>query len=253
MGVCVEGATTGRQRQVRYVMIVGGDAHQVFTLAMLLQRFEYHVCTARSMAEAFETIGVAAPALVITALDLPGGAGLDLLQEIRTRQATKELPVIAMTGDRDPETAARCVRSGFAACLTTPVAAEELYRAVQFALEPTPRSNIRVQARLPVSVNGELLDCGGECATVLSEHGMYIRTLKPSPVNSQLAVTVALGGGEIEIDAVVLYSHRFGEGPFGQPGMGMRFLRINAEDQDRIRAFIQEEVTRGIEGGGAGR
>lgn len=247
MGICVEGATAGQERQTRYVMIVGGDAHQVFSLAMLLQRFEYYVCTARSAAEALEMISVAVPALVITELDLPGTTGLDLLQELRSRPASAAVPVIAMTSELDPETATRCVRGGFAACLGRPVAAEELYRAVQGALEPTPRRNIRISARLPVAVNGEPLDCdGGECATVLSEHGMYIRTLKPLPVNAQLGVAVTLGEKVIALDAVVLYSHRFGEGPYGQPGMGMRFLRIDEQDHDLIREFIRAKITRGI-------
>lgn len=237
----------GTRNQARFVVLVDADAHLLFTLAMLLQRFSYHVCTAKTGEEALEMITVAVPSLVITELALPGMSGLDLLNRLRLDRRTQAVPVIALTGDGAPEVRMRSLRAGFVACLQRPVAAEELYRVVQQAVEPTPRSNIRVYTRLPVAVNGVALDCGGgECASVLSEHGMYIRTLAPSPVNTVIALRFTLNGRMIALDAVVLYGHRFGEGPFGEPGMGLKFLRISAEDEEHIRRFIRNEITQGI-------
>ncbi|MEK6743562.1 MAG: response regulator [Nitrospirota bacterium] len=238
----------GAKNQARFVVLVDADAHLLFTLAMLLQRFSYHVCTAKTGEEAWEMIAVAVPSLVVTELALPGMSGLDLLHRLRQDPRTQAVPVIALTGDGAPEVRIRSVRAGFAACLQRPIAAEELYRVVQHAVEPTPRSNIRVYTRLPVTVSGVALACGGgECASVLSEHGMYIRTLAPSPVNTVLALRFTLNGRVIALEAVVLYGHRFGEGPFGEPGMGLKFLRISAEDEEHIRRFIRDEVTQGIE------
>jgi CheY-like chemotaxis protein len=238
----------GTKQQSRFVVLVNSDAHLLFTLAMLLQRFSYHVCTAKTGEEALEMITVAVPSLVVTELVLPGMNGLDLLNRLRLDPRTQAVPVIALTGDVAPEVMMRSVRAGFAACLQRPIAAEELYRAVQRAVETTPRSNIRIYTRLPVTVNGVALDCGGgECASVLSEHGMYIRTLAPSTVNTVLALRFTLNGRVIALDAVVLYGHRFGEGPFGEPGMGLKFLRISAEDEEHIRRFIRNEITQGIE------
>jgi len=238
------------KHHARFVVLVDADAHLLFTLAMLLQRFSYHVCTAKTGEEAWEMITVAVPSLVITDLALPGMSGLDLLHRLRHDSRTQSVPVIALTGDGASEVRVRSVRAGFAACLHRPVAAEELYRAVQQAVEPTPRSNIRVYTRFPVTVNGVALDCGGgECASVLSEHGMYIRTLAPSPVNTVITLGFTLNGRMFALEAVVLYGHRFGEGPFGEPGMGLKFLRISAEDVEHIRRFVRDEITRGIEAG----
>jgi CheY-like chemotaxis protein len=237
----------GTKQQSRFVVLVNSDAHLLFTLAMLLQRFNYHVCTAKTGEEALEMITMAVPSLVITALALPGMSGLDLLYRLRPDPQTQAVPVIALTGDGAAEVRIRSLRAGFAECLQRPVAAEELYRAVQQAVEPTPRSNIRIYTRLPVSVDGVALDCdGGECASVLSEHGMYIRTLAPSPMNTVIALRFTLGGRMISLDAVVLYGHRFGEGPFSEPGMGLKFLRIDPQDQQEIRQFIRNEITRGL-------
>lgn len=240
-------ATGNNAGQIRYVVIVDNNIHLLFTLAMLLQRFNYHICTVRTGDEALEMISVVVPALVITALELPNMSGLDLFHVLRQAPRTKSVPIIAMTGNGDPDITARCERTGFAACLQTPVAAEELYRAVQHAVEPKPRSNIRVYTWLPVTVDHVPLDCGGgECATVLSEYGLYIRTLKPWEPNTVISLELMLKGRPIAAEAVVLYRHRFGEGPFGQPGMGLKFLSIDPIDQQEIRQFIRSEITHGL-------
>lgn len=223
-------------------MVVDNDPHQLAYHAMLLQRFEYRVSTARDAEQAFAMAAGEAPALVITELDLPRLNGLDLLHRLRQAPHTAAIPVIAVTRNGDHGTEARCLRAGFTAFLGKPLGAEDLYRTVQAAIEPAPRASLRVHARMPVTVNNVPLDCvEGECASVISEHGMYIRTLKPHPPKSRLAVQIALKGRTISADAVVLYSHRFGEGPFGEPGMGLKFARIAPQDQEYLRLFIRNE------------
>jgi hypothetical protein len=75
---------------------------------------------------------------------------------------------------------------------------------------------------------------------------MYVRTLKPAPVGSKLSLQIVVKDRTIALEALVLYSHRFGEGPFKEPGMGLKFISIAPRDQDFIRQFIREEVTKGI-------
>ena len=98
-----------------------------------------------------------------------------------------------------------------------------------------------------MSVNNVPLDCiEGECATVLSEHGMYVRTLSPCPRNDRLTLEMNINGRVVFAEAAVLYSHRPGEGPFMEPGMGLKFIGIASADPEFIRQFICEEVSRGI-------
>jgi two-component system, cell cycle response regulator DivK len=226
----------------RLVMVVDSDPHQLAYHTMLLQRFEYRVCSAHDAEQAITIAVRESPSLVITEMDLPQISGLDLLRRLRQEPRTATIPVIAVTGNVDQLSKARCQRAGFTACLGKPIGAEDLYRTVQAAAEPTPRTSLRVHTRLPVIVNNVPLDCvEGECASVISEHGMYIRTLKPHPPKAQLTVQIALKGRTISADAVVLYSHRFGEGPFKEPGMGLKFSRIAPQDQEYIRLFIRSE------------
>lgn len=232
-------------RPERILLLMDSDAHHLFYVTTLLQRFKYRVCAARTAGEARDAIARSVPALVL-AEENPRQqeSGIELLQSIRKQPRLERLPAIAMTESGDSVSRVRCHEAGFIACLNRPVVAEELFRAVQAAVEPTPRSNMRVQTRLPVVVNGKPLDCvEGECVSVISEHGMYIRTLTPHPKDARLSLAMSVHGRIISADAVVLYCHQFGEGPYGEPGMGLVFSRIAARDREHLRSFIIDKIS----------
>ena len=230
-------------RKGRLVLVVDSDADHRTYHAMILLRFEYRVGSAASAAEALQMTAIEAPALVLTELDLPGVSGHDLLRCLRGEPRTAGVPVIALSTNGDHMTEVRCLRDGFAACMRTPAGAEDLYRTIQAALDPPPRPSQRVQRKVPVVVNNvPLASVEGECVSVISEHGMYIRTLKPHPPHSHVDVRNDLEGRTIAAEAVVIYSHRFSEGPFGEPGMGIKFARIAPRDQEFLRLYIDNET-----------
>jgi CheY-like chemotaxis protein len=246
-------AETGREiptgmpeRRSRFLLAVDSDANDLFYLSMLLQRFEYNISTATSAAEAMKMTAIAVPSLVLAALDLSDMSGLELVRRFRQDPRMVAVPVLVKSPKRTPETDRLCRLAG-AACIYPPIQAEDLYRAVQTAIEPTPRQNIRIHTVLPVMVNGKPLDCiEGECATVLSEHGMYVRTLQPYAVNTRLPIQIVIKGQPLLVEAVVLYCHKFGEGPFKEPGMGLRFAKVSPKDQALIQLFIREEIMKGM-------
>jgi hypothetical protein len=155
--------------------------------------------------------------------------------------------VIAVTNNHTPAVELECRQNGCIACIRKPLQAEEVYRAVQSAIESTPRSTLRVLTRLAVTVNNVPLDCTeGECVSVISEKGLYIRTLKPYPKKALIHIKMLISGKSVSADALVLYSHTFGEGPFKEPGMGLQFTQITPQAQGVIRQYIKDEITRGI-------
>ncbi len=239
--------TATPKRQPPLVMIVDNDHHHLQYADHILKRFEYRVSLASHAEEAAQLAVQTVPAIVLTELDLPQMSGLDLLYNLRSEPGTAQVPVVALSRNADNATEARCLRAGFAAVLRKPVAAEELFRTVQAAVETTPRTNMRINAKFPVSINGIPLDCvEGECASVISEYGMYIRTYTPRPPRSLVAVRFEVNGRTIAADGIVLYSHRSGEGPFGEPGMGIKFSSIEPHDQEYLRMFINREVSEGM-------
>jgi CheY-like chemotaxis protein len=240
-------ASDGNDRNSRFMLVVESDANNLFYTSMLLQRFDFRICMASSAEEALAMIPVAVPSLVITALDLKGMNGLELMQKLARNPATAAVPVIILTKQGDLVGDKRCREAGASDCLDKPVLAEQIFRAVEAAIETTPRSSIRIRTRLPVTVNNmPLLDVEGACVSVLSEHGMFLRTLRPAPPDTRLSLQIALNDRIITIEAVVRSSYQIGGGPYNEPGMGLQFVRTSPHDQEIIRQFIRNEVTRGI-------
>ncbi len=234
-------------RKSRYVLIVDNNASDLFLASVLLQQFDYQVCTASTAGQTLDMVSVAMPSLIITDLVLPGMSGVDLLRLLRQDARTASIPVIIFFNAGDEVAERRCHNSGAAGCIPKPIQAEHLFRIVQKTIERTPRSNIRLQTSLSVTINGHLLDMTeGDCASILSENGMYIRMTDPYPRDERLAIQIHLNERRISADTVVLYSHTYGNGPFKEPGMGLKFLRIAPDDQLFIREYIREEIMKGI-------
>jgi CheY-like chemotaxis protein len=226
----------------RFVLIIDASVDDRFVTGMLLQRFGYTICSAHTAEEAVEFMFVAPPAAVVSE---GGAAGASLLARIKQDAHFTGVPVIILEASPDPTLEARARRGDIATCLRKPVEAEALFRAVQNSVERTPRQNIRIVTYLPAKLMDD--PAGGDgYVTVLSEYGMFFRTLEPRDVHATVPANIELKGRTISIEATVLYTCEFDEGPFKEPGMGMKFSKISEDARAFIRGFILEQIEAGI-------
>lgn len=236
----------GENPPQNYLLLAATSVRDIYETSLLLQRFGYSVCAAQSGTQAIDMISLSRPSLVITDLSLPDMTGLELLRRISSDASNFPLIVLVPDGNQCVE-ARNFELGGAIPFLVKPVAAESLYRAVQAAIEPTPRSTIRIRTSLPVVVNNTLLDCSrGECATHLSSQGMYVRMRKPHRPNGRLKITVNIGDRAVTAEAAVLYTRKFRDGLSADPGMAVKFTDIKPEDQALIASYIHREITRGV-------
>lgn len=233
----------------RFVLVVDSEPKNLIFLSMIIQRLGYPACSALGVGNALEIAGATAPSLVIAELHLKGLSGLDLLERLRQKPETGCVPVVIMTRELTPELERQCLAAGAAACLEKPVKVTPLYQAIHPLIEPgSRRTNVRIETRLSVAVDGRSLDCvDGECVTGLSVKGMYLRTRKPYPVNTPVSLRATINEEEIEADAVVSYCRPPEDGDLGMWGIGFKFIMTSPETGEIIRRFINDEVTHGIE------
>ena len=231
------------EKKKKIVMVVDGNAKDALTTSLILQNFGYSVTTVKTAEEALEFLAIAVPSLIIVEFILPGMNGIALLDRMRQEPLFSKVPVIVQSAHPDPSTGERCMSAGCVLYLRKPVSGEDLYRAVQSVLERTPRRNVRVNTFLKASVDGA--GTGAEFVTMLSEPGLFIKTLHPRPVGTKHSVTFILGKKIVKTEAQVIYAYGFGEGPGKDPGMGMKFLTLSPEDQSLIKAYIEESFTAG--------
>lgn len=235
------------KRKNRSILVVGNTPQEMRSVTLLLQRFEYEVSVAFNASEAIERISAAVPALIITEAVLPGLSGINLFQLLRQTKLTASIPVVFMIPLTDAASERRFLDTGAAGCITKPVQAEKLYRTVQAVIEPVQRGDIRIDARLFVSVNNVPLDCAdGGCDIELSERGMYVPMDKPYPRNRKITVQLQIKDRVISAEGSVLYSHATGVVPHKETGMGLKFINIEPGDREFIRKFIRDEVMRDI-------
>ncbi len=228
-------------RKKRFVLVVDENVRDAYYTGMLLQNFGYNVTNVKSAEEALEYISIALPALIITELALPRMNGFDFLVKLRRDREHGKIPVIIQTRLQDLESEDRCQRDGCSVYLRKPVQAEDLYRAVQTLMEETPRRNIRVPVYLKASIDGA--GAGAEFITMLSDTGCFVKSLNPRPRGSRHSLSFVMGKKIVRVEGEVLYTYGFGEGPNKEPGMGLKFLNLDAELQDLIRRFIEESIT----------
>jgi Tfp pilus assembly protein PilZ len=190
------------------------------------------------------------PMVVLTEIALPKMNGISLFRSMRESPSLKAIPVIILTSETDPGLRDTCLRAGCAAYLNKPFDPDVLYRTIQSVSESSPRRNIRLATSFPVIIGGQDV-AGGErrtdYATALSEGGIFIRTLYPLPVNAVRPLMFTIRERSLNVTAAVLYTYSVGQGPYREPGMGMKFIEVSDTDKRFIRDFINQKLTGDIE------
>jgi DNA-binding response OmpR family regulator len=120
-------------RQGAVVLLVDDEDQLQRAMRDLLERQGYTVLEAKDGAEALAEIDRANPDLVILDLNLPGVDGYTVLAQVRSRETTRNLPVIVLTAKGDEDNEVRVLQLGADDFLTKPFRA----RALAARLETT--------------------------------------------------------------------------------------------------------------------
>lgn len=70
------------------------------------------------------------PALILTDIQMPGMDGFELLTRLQQHEATRDIPVVAISADALPQSVERGLKAGFADYLTKPVEMAALHAAM---------------------------------------------------------------------------------------------------------------------------
>lgn len=97
-------ASAASAPHVRHILLVDDDTDFLSLLERWLKK-DYRITTASSGSEALTFLEGEQPDLVLLDFAMPGMSGADVLKEIRENPATKNLPVVFLTGTEDRETA----------------------------------------------------------------------------------------------------------------------------------------------------
>lgn len=230
------------EQNKRYILVVDSDDEDLFLACMLLRKFGHAIMTARGGEKALEFMTVSPPAVIVA----DPASGVDrFLSRIRQDPRFYDIPVVLLSWWPNVSLAEWRKTYEFFADLKKPIDAVQLYCTVEAAVLKGPRQSIRITTQIMVTLEDGLAGNNG-LATTLSEYGLFFRTPYPRKVGSRISASLRIKDADIRLEAVVLYVIPFEEGPFYEPGMGMKFLTISRPDRDLIAAFILEELEKGI-------
>jgi two-component system chemotaxis response regulator CheY len=224
--------------QMRYLLVVDSDWSDRFTLSMLLQKFGYSVASTNNAREGIEYLCVAPPEAVFAEA---GPVTDELIERLKKDTRFRDVPVIIVTTARDRRMEERLRLDEIAGLLRVPVDPYEVYQVIQKVIEKGMRRNIRIETAIEAALHHDAEVMDGYI-TVLSQLGMFFRTLEPLPVNTRATVAFPLWDKAVRIEAQVLYAVTFEQGPFSEPGMGLKFVKISPRDSALIKAFIEEQI-----------
>lgn len=237
-GPSCRGRQTSLGGRIRYLLVVDRDGNERFTTSMLLQRFGYTVASTSSALEAVEFLCVA-PAEAVFAE--AGEIGEYLAERLKGDARFKDVPLVMIAESPDRALKTRLRQNEIAGLLRKPLDPAEVFAVIQKAIEKGTRRSIRVPAALRAVLRTRAGASEGY-VTVLSQFGMFFRSLEPLPAKTRVTVEIPLWSRTVSIEAEVLYSVTFDEGPFREPGMGMKFVKIGPEDSALIKLYIHEQL-----------
>jgi two-component system, OmpR family, phosphate regulon response regulator PhoB len=136
-----------------HILVVDDEPDISALVAYHLARESYRVRTAAGGSEALAAIQQEAPDLVVLDLMLPGMSGIEVLQEIRRRPESSEIPVILLTARREEGDRLEGLRLGADDYVAKPFSPQELVLRVAAVLR-------RVRQAPPAARGGRVLRVG---------------------------------------------------------------------------------------------
>jgi Tfp pilus assembly pilus retraction ATPase PilT/CheY-like chemotaxis protein len=127
-------ARTEVTRKGAMVLLVDDEDQLRRVMRDLLQRQGYTVVEARDGAQALDEVDRHNPDIVLLDLNLPGVDGYSVLSQLRSRPATRQLPVIVLTAKGDEDNEVRVLELGADDFLTKPFRAKALAARLESAL-----------------------------------------------------------------------------------------------------------------------
>jgi type II secretory ATPase GspE/PulE/Tfp pilus assembly ATPase PilB-like protein/CheY-like chemotaxis protein len=128
-------------RRGAMVLLVDDEDQLRRVMKDLLERQGYTVVEARDGAQALDEVDRHAPDIVILDLNLPGVDGYSVLSQLRSRPATRQIPIIVLTAKGDEDNEVRVLELGADDFLTKPFRAKALAARLESALGRRARSN----------------------------------------------------------------------------------------------------------------
>jgi CheY-like chemotaxis protein/Tfp pilus assembly protein PilZ len=176
--------------------------------------------------EGLETAKKERPDLVMTDLHMPEMDGAELCRAIKDDPAMKDLPVIILTSDSNPENLESCHNASCDGILKKPFQKGDIIESVRKYIKILCREHKRAEVGFDVFYNFEE-ENSSALVTDISNGGMFVRTDSPLSIDAETEFSLVIGDSPepFNVDGKVVRTVRpdRSDSYDEQPGMGIQF------------------------------
>jgi two-component system, OmpR family, phosphate regulon response regulator PhoB len=178
------------------ILVVDSEPESVAAVTYALALEGFNLSTATTGLEAQRAIAEERPALVILDLVLPDVSGAEILRNVRSNDATRDIGVIVLTGERGETERIAALSSGADDYVTKPFSSRELVLRVRNVLKRLEGRNGKPK---PISVVGTLIIDRSEPRVRVGS-----AEVKLTPTEYRLLVALAEHVGRVKTRAELL-------------------------------------------------
>jgi DNA-binding NtrC family response regulator len=196
------------------VLVVDDEKNIRRTLGMVLDGDGYNVLEAESGEQALELLALAGRPIDLAILDLklPGMSGLQVLERLRAEEATRELPVIVVSGHATVQDAVHAIKLGATDFFEKPLSRERVLVSVGNSVRTARLTRAVTQLRAELETRYEMI---GTSATM---QRVYQQIDRVAPTRASVLITGESGTGKELVSRAI---HRL------SPRRDEPFVRVN--------------------------
>jgi two-component system cell cycle response regulator DivK len=120
---------SGIMQQPKILIVEDNDLNLKLFYDLLIMK-NYNVLTSKSGENALDLVRAELPDLILMDIQLNGISGTDIIRDLKSREETKNIPIIAITAFAMKHDEARIIQSGCDMYISKPVSIDNFYRAI---------------------------------------------------------------------------------------------------------------------------
>jgi CheY-like chemotaxis protein/anti-sigma regulatory factor (Ser/Thr protein kinase) len=124
-------SSSGKQKPRYRVLYVEDNLANQKLVGEILKRYQdIDMLTTESAEKGLELAVTQQPDFILLDINLPGMNGFECVAQLKAREQTSQIPVVAVSANAMPEDIARGMAAGFSAYVTKPVNVQQLFQTI---------------------------------------------------------------------------------------------------------------------------
>lgn len=118
------------------ILVVEDNQLNLDMLLDILKIRDYSLAVARNGKEAMALAKSEKPDLILMDVNMPEMGGKEAARKLRDLEGFRDLPIVALSADADPESVQRCLDAGYTHHIAKPFRVGELFKIIDQYIKP---------------------------------------------------------------------------------------------------------------------